>query len=250
MLVGTADTAALVERLATATIDRYRAEAVVFERVACVQLTAEMRKSAREALLPKSLHPTNPPALSLQLMDVGASPWGAFRVVIGRISCRSGVRARGFTTAAFASTRESCEGLRSVFGFPARVAGIEMRHGYDGVDATVALDGKTILGLAAIDPEPMDVHDVQYTGTLNLAHTPQGLRLVQIEADHEATRIERLRARLVAFDGAAFGNALIVPAFVVSASLAQERVVFPPIRFVCKPDELAFTGTESVGEPQ
>jgi len=92
----------------------------------------------------------------------------------------------------------------------------------------------------------MDVHDVQYTGTLNLAHTPNGLRLVQLEADHEATRVERLTARLASFDGAAWGNPLLKPAAVVSSSLALETVVFPAIRFVCKPDELAFTGTESV----
>jgi len=246
MLVGTADVATLVEQLATAAIDAYRVEPVVLERVACVQLTAEMRKSAREAVLPRSLHPTNPPALSLQVMDVGSSPWGAFRVAIGRVSCRSGVRARGFTTAAFASTRASCEGLRGTFGFPARIADVQLRHGYDGVDVSVALDGKKVLAIHAIDPEPMDVHDVQYTGTLNLARTPQGLRLVQVEADHDAKRLERLRARLIAFDGNAFGNALLVPALVVSSSLAQETVVFPPIRFVCKVDELAFTGTESV----
>jgi hypothetical protein len=32
----------------------------------------------------------------------------------------------------------------------------------------------------------------------------------------------------------------------VSASIAVEQVTFPAIRFVCRPDELAFTGTETV----
>ena len=92
----------------------------------------------------------------------------------------------------------------------------------------------------------MDVHDVQYTGTLNLAQTPNGIRLVQLEADHTATRVERLTARLLRFDAAAWGNALLDPYVVVSSSLAGETIVLPPMRFVCKADELAFTGTETI----
>ena len=92
----------------------------------------------------------------------------------------------------------------------------------------------------------MDVDDVQYTGTMNLAHTPNGLRLVQLEADHTATRVERLTARLEAFDAAAWGNALLDPYFVVSSSLALEEIVMPQLRFVCSPDELAFTATERI----
>jgi len=34
---------------------------------------------------------------------------------------------------------------------------------------------------------------------------------------------------------------------VISASIAVENVAVPPIRFVCRPDELAFTGTEAIG---
>jgi hypothetical protein len=246
MLVGTADVAALVRAQATATIERFAAEPIELADVACFQLTAEMRKSAREAVLPPSLHPTIPPALSLQVWSVAGSPWGAFRLAIARVSCRSGVRARGFTTAAFVSSRDACEGLRATFGFPARVAEVELRRGYDGVDVAATFESRRILALTAIDPEPLDRSDVQYTGTLNLAHTPLGLRLVQVEADHEASRVERLAARLHAFEPVAWGDARLVPVHVVSSSLALEHVVLPPVRFVCRADELAFTGTESV----
>jgi len=44
-------------------------------------------------------------------------------------------------------------------------------------------------------------------------------------------------------------RALLDPYLVVSSSLALETVTFPPIRFVCKVDELAFTGTEAVATP-
>jgi hypothetical protein len=246
MLVGTASVDALLQLQTTATIDRYLPDATQFDDVACFQMTAEMRNVAREAILPPSLHPTIPAALSLQVWSVGKSPWGAFRFAFARAACRSGVRARGFTLAAFVSSADACDALRNHFGFPARLAHVALRHGYDGVDARVTLGGVEILRVHALDPEPMDVHDVQYTGTLNLAHTPNGIRLVQLEADHSATRIERLTARLLRFDALAWGNALLDPYNVVSSSLAAETIVVPALRFVCKADELAFTGTETI----
>ncbi|MEM8766930.1 MAG: hypothetical protein AAGE43_05775, partial [Pseudomonadota bacterium] len=96
------------------------------------------------------------------------------------------------------------------------------------------------------DPEPMALDDIQYTGTLNLAHTAKGLRLMQVEMSAASTRVERLSARLEGFDGAAWGDALIAPTQVIAASVANLRAEFPPVRFVCLPDELAFTGTEAV----
>ena len=246
MLVGSASVDDLLHDLTTATIDAFSTDDVELGAVACLQVVAEMRKRSREALLPPSLHPTIPPAMSLQVWDVGASPWGAFTMVMCRVSCRSGVRARGFTTAAFVSTEAACGELRRQFGFPARVADVSLRRGYDRVTATVTFEGNVIAQVEAIDPEPMANDDVQYTGILNLAHTPNGARLVQVEPHHHATRVERLRAALTSFDGAAWGSALLEPAFVVSSSLALESVEIPAIRFVCKPDELAFTGTEAV----
>ena len=244
MLVGTA----AVETLAAdaAIIKDYFTEAIEFTDVVCLQMTLEMRNRAREAVLPPGLHPTVPATLSLQAWAVNQSPWGAFRLVICRVGCRSGVRARGFTTAVYASNADAVSNLRAQFGFPAQVASIQFRHSYDGADIKVSVAGKEILAIAALDPEPMGVNDVQYTGALNLAHTPNGLRLVQLEANHQASRVERLKARLQTFDAQAFGNQLLDPYWAISASISKEAVTFPPIRFVCRPNELAFTGTETI----
>ncbi len=247
MLIGTAKVEELMRLQPTATIDRYPTEPIRFDAVACFQMTAEMRNGAREAILPPSLHPTIPAALSLQVWSVGDSPWGGFHMAVARAACRSGVRARGFTLAAYASSTAACEALRSHFGFPARLGDVSLRRGYDGADASVVFDRREILTVHALDPEPMGVDDVQYTGSLNLARTPNGIRLVQLEADHTATRIERLTADLSTFDATAWGNPLLDPYVVVSASLALETVLFPPLRFVCRPDELAFSGTEAIG---
>jgi hypothetical protein len=244
MLVGNADVEAL-SRTAPR-VEAWCAEPVGLHDVACLQLTAEMRRGAREAVLPSALHPTSPATLSLQVWQVGASPWGAFAWACSRVSCRSGVRARGFTTAAVASTQAAAAGLAGTFGFPCRAGTVRLERGYDRVTASVAIADRVILALCGLDPEPLGADDVQYTGTMNLAHTPNGLRLVQVESEHAATRVERLHGRILGFDAAAWGNPLLDPYHVVSASIALGEVTFTPVRFVCRVDELAFTGTEAI----
>ena len=245
MLTGTADLAALAE--SAATVERFHPDPIRLEGVTCFQLTAEMRNSAREALVPAGLHPTIPAALSLQVLDVTQSPWGAFSAALLRVSCRSGVRARGFTRAAIVTTEAACSGLGQILGFPARCGEVSFRHGYDGVSIRVNSDaGAELAVIEAIDPEPMGLDDVQYTGTLNLAHTPKGLRLMQVEMNTHPASVERLSARIDRFDGAGFADERIAPARVIAASVVTMDAEFPPVRFVCKPDELAFTGTEAI----
>ncbi|MGE0623847.1 MAG: acetoacetate decarboxylase family protein [Pseudomonadales bacterium] len=245
MLVGTADVNALAA--GAAEVAAFHPQAIELTDVVCFQLTAEMRNSAREAVLPPGLHPTIPPALSVQVFEVGGSPWGAFHLATVRVSCRSGVRARGFMRGSLVSSDAACQGLRDTLGFPARRGEIAFRHGYDGVSVAVVGGGTDVLRIEAIDPEPMASDDVQYTGSLNLAHTPLGLRLMQVEMNVQATQVDRLTARLEAFDGAAWGDRLLVPSRVIAATVSRLDATFPPVRFVCRPDELAFTGTEAVG---
>jgi hypothetical protein len=244
MLTGTADVATLAD--GAATVPAYLRETLVFERVVLFQMVIEMRNGARESVLPPSLHPTIPPALSMQVWQVGASPWGAFRMAVARVSCRGGVRARGFTSAAVASTEAACRGLRDTLGYPARPADIELLATYSGVEAAVADDHGCSFRAAALDPVPMGADDVQYTATLNLAYVPAGLRLLQVDFDLAPERVERLVARLEAFEPSAWGNARLDPYHVVTASLAAGSARFAPTRFLLRPDELAFTGTETV----
>jgi hypothetical protein len=247
MLTGTADLGVLAADAPT--IAAFSTEPVQLEDVECFQLTAEMRSSARESVLPAGLHPTIPAALSVQAWNVGESPWGAFSFCFCRVSCRSGVRARGFTTAAVVQGDAALSSLRDGLGFPATPGEVSLRRHYDGVDLAVRDHGGTILEVAALDPDPLGLDDVQYTGSMNLAHTPKGLRLVQVESRHAATRVERLSARIRHFDGAFWGNERLAPYRVIAASIALESIVLPPVRFVCRPEETAFTGTEAVDDP-
>ena len=217
-----------------------------------LSLVAELRRSAREAVLPPGLHPIVPPAMSLLAWDVSESPWGAFSAAFVRVVCRSGARARTFCIGAAASTHDAVAGLRSQLGFPAQRAHVALRRHYDGVDLTVAPADRAsngtgpMLELSALDPDPLSVGDVQHVGSMNLAHTPLGLRLVQVETHHEPSRVERLAARIDAFDAAAWGQSLLDPYWVVSCSVSLEDVEIPAIRFVCDPALPAAEGTERV----
>ncbi|MEL6985685.1 MAG: hypothetical protein AAFO29_24865, partial [Actinomycetota bacterium] len=84
MITGTAD----LDRLADTapTIAAWSDEDLVLGSVECFQMIAEMRSTAREAVLPAALHPTIPPALSIQAWNAGDSPWGPFSMVHTRAS--------------------------------------------------------------------------------------------------------------------------------------------------------------------
>ena len=239
-------------------ITAFGTESVRLGGVTGLSLIAELRRPAREAVLPPGLHPIVPPAMSLQAWDVTESPWGAFSAAFVRVVCRSGARARTFCIGAAASTDDAVAGLRTQFGFPAQRANVALRRHYDGVDLAVAAadeadDGAgarngvgPMLELNALDPDPLSVGDLQHVGSMNLAHTPLGLRLVQVETHHEPSRVERLAARIDAFDAAAWGQPLLDPYWVVSCSVSLEDVEIPAIRFVCDPALPAAEGTERV----
>lgn len=242
MLTGTAD----LDELAAAapTIPAFAASEVLFEGAICLQVMLEMPNASREAVLPASLHPTVPAVLCLQTWQIDESPWGGFAMMLSRVACRSGVRARGYTTRALVSSDRAVKGLMQTYGYPAVKADIQFRHGYDGADASATIGDQLVAMIRAHSPEPISPDDVQYTSTLNLAHTPNGLRLVQVEARHHGSKADRLTASLEAFDAKSLGSDLLEPRRLVSASLVTQTVEISPVRFVCKADELAFTGTE------
>lgn len=245
MLQGTA----AIDTLAgnAATIDAWSSEPASLVGVTCVQIIAELRRADRAALLPAGLHPTDPPSIALLGWRVDESPWGPFSWVSSRLSCRSGVRARGLTTAAVVDSVSAAEGLAVRYGFPTRVGDVRIERHYDGVDVSVDDGGLPILRAVGVDARPLGLNDVQYNGTMNLANTPNGLRLVQVEADYDPLQVERMKGRIEHFDGAAWGSATLDPYFVVAATVARERsITLPPVRFVCRPEESALHATERI----
>jgi hypothetical protein len=245
MLVGTADPAALAA--GAPVMDGFATDALVLEQAEVFQVVCEIDAAAREAVLPPGLHPTNPPLVTLLVYRCPTSPFGPFAMAQLRVECRSGVRPRAFQVGGFADNAAAIATLAGRFGYRLQPGAVVLRRQYDAVDACVTTaDGRRAVAVTACDPDPLAPADVQYMANMNLAETPRGLRLVQVEPDYRIQRAERGRPRVDAFDGAAWGDARIRPVCPVSASITVADVTLPPVRFVCRPDVLAFEGTESV----
>ena len=243
MLIGTADLDALAARAPA--IEHFDGEPVACAQAEVLQVTYEIATPHREAMLPPGLHPTDPPIVTWVFYRCPTSPWGSFAMAQTRIECRSGLRLRGFLVSAVVDNPVAAEALCKRWGFATQDGQIALHRYYDSTRAAVVTNGRTILEVVVSDPDPLSPADVQYVANVNLAHTPRGLRLVQVEPHHQIHRVVRGRPRVLAFDGAAWGDARVQPVYPVSASLAVADITIPQIRFVCRPDVLAFEGTEA-----
>jgi hypothetical protein len=247
MLVGTAPLDELVAHAATMT--GFGTEAVVLPDADVFQAMFEMHIGGREVSLPPGLHPTAVPTFTAQVWRCPESPWGPFSLAQGRVGSRSGLRPRGHVQGCVCDNERATEALRARWGFPAHTGVVNLRHHYDAVEASVTVDGHAVLSLRGTNPEPLGTGDIVYSASVALARTPRGLRLVQIDSDIEVTRAERLRPHLDAFDADGFGvHPSVQPYHPVSASIALGTITLQRLRFVCRPDELAFTGTEPTEE--
>jgi hypothetical protein len=222
-------------------------EPAVLTDVLILKVLHEISAASIVDVLPPGLHPTIPPLVTWMIWQVGDSPFGSFAMAQTRIECRSGARPRAYLVSAVADSAPAAQALASRWGFPKRVATVDLQRSYDRVGTTVTVDGRTALDLEAVDPVPLRPSDIQWISNMHPATTPRGLRLVQVDPAYEVTRAERARPILKAFDAAAWGEPGIVPTHPVAAAIATATITLPRIRFVCAPDQLAFLGTEKVG---
>jgi hypothetical protein len=244
VLFGTADVDALAA--GAPRMERLDTEPLVLPGAWVLQVTFEMPASAREALIPPALHPTDPPLVTWRFVRATDGPLGAFNLAELRVECRSGLRPRGFLLGSVVDAPEVARTLAARWGYRCRSGDVGLARHYDDVRGTVRSDGRTILDVALRDPDPLGPHDVQFTASMHLAHTPRGLRLVQVDPAFAVERAERGRPELAAFDAAAWGDARIAPVHPVSASIAIAEMTLPRLRYLCRPDVWAFEGTEHV----
>lgn len=242
MLVGSA----AVGTFPAGSVSSWDAPAAELDGLELLQAMFELPSSARESVLPPALHPTNPATVVVQAWRCTSSPWGAFALVQLRVQCRSGLRPRGFVVGSVCDSSEAATGLGDGWGFSPRAGQVRLRRGYDEVALDVEVGGVEVLALRGRDPDPLGADDVGYSSTLNLAETPNGLRLVQLDLSVAPQRVERLRPTITAFDAASWGQPLLRPTTPVSASIAVGRATLEPVRYCCRPDVLAFEGTETV----
>jgi hypothetical protein len=211
-----------------------------------LQAIFEQSYAMRASALPPGLHPTTPPLLVLVVWNVRGSPWGPFALAQARISCRSGVRPRGFVAGCVVDNPAAAAALASGWGLPAAAGSVGLVRRYDRTELVVETDGGMAASLVALDPDPLSPGDVQFSVTTTLATTPRGLRLVQVEPEYELRRVERVRPRLHRFDGEVWGEARLDPCYPVSATVSVGDITIPSLRYLSRPDVLAFEGTEQL----
>ena len=245
MLVGTGEPESLAH--GAASLERFDAEPARLEGVETFHLFSEIASAGVEALLPPGLHPTLPPAVTWIVQRVAASPWGPFALAQCRLECRSGLRPRGFLRGAVIDGPRAAEALAAGWGYGAEPGSVELSRGYDRVRARVSLHGTEILALLLRDPVPLGARDVQIVANVNLVRSPRGLRLLQVDPEWTFERVERGAAAVERFDAGVWGCPGARPTRPVAAVLGVGTVTLPKLRYACRPDVLAFYGTERLG---
>ncbi len=244
MQTGTANLETLARRAPR--LDSFPREELVLPGVELLQATFELAGQGVEACFPPGLHPTLPVLAVFEFWRATDGPLGAFTLAQLRLSCRSGVRPRQLLIASFIAGEPAREALNAKFAFGARSAVVELARFYDRAEARVVLDGRTLLALHAAAPLPLATSDLQFFASIHPAQTPRGLRLVQVDSEYAITRAERGRPVLDSFDASAFGVPGLSAGYPVAAIVALGDVTLPRVRFVVRPDVLAFEGTEAV----
>lgn len=244
MLIGTADLSVLAARAPA--IPALDGEAVHLGDVEVLHAAFEQPYSYRQTALPPALHPTTPSLLVLLAWKVADSPWGPFSMAQARVSCRSGVRPRGYVAGAVIDNADAAEALSARFGLPAALGTVRLLRRYDAAELTVTRGGVIAARLTGLDPDPLNPGDVQFSVSTTLATTPRGLRLIQVEPEYELRRVERIRPRLDEFDAASWGEPMLRPSHPVTATVSVGDVTIPRLRYVSRPDVLAFEGTEKI----
>ena len=243
-LLGTGDVTRLLD--SSPTMPSLDTDSLILPGVRILHVLHEIRSAPMLDLLPPALHPTVPPTVSVWAWQVRGSDIGDFTLAQLCVGCRAGVRPRGFLVGAWCDDDDAARVLGERWGFrrDPGVPRLEVTH--FGARLVVSRDGADMLSTGMESPEAISGTDLQYVATMQLAHTPIGDRLVQVDPDYAFSRADRGRPRTDVFDAAALGDERIEPVWPISASMAVADVTLPRIRYVCKVDVPAMAGTEPV----
>jgi hypothetical protein len=245
MLIGTGDPEAHAE--GAPRMSKLDTDSLTLDDVEVVQVLFEISSACRDDLLPPALHPTLPGVVTWLVYDCPDSPWGPFRLAQTRIECRSGTRPRGLLLPGMIDNTVAAAALTERWGYRLLEGEIELRRGYDGADVRVRRAGEYVLALALREPVLLPPDVVQFVASLHPAHTPAGYRLVQVDPVHTISRAERCEPHVEIFDAGAWGDERVQPRSAIAAAVCRASITLPKLRFVCRPGELAFTCTESIG---
>lgn len=243
-LFGTRDVTPLLN--GAPTMERPSAEPLELPDVQILHLLFEMESGTVLGALPKALHPTIPPTMSVVLWRADDGPLGAFTLAQVRVNCRAGIFPRAFPTASYCGGERAAEALRPGWGFACSPATVRLDRGYDRITGKVELDGHVILDVELVDPSPIAGSDVQINANVNLARLPDGPRLVQVDPDYQIRRADRGRPVIRHLDEAAWRATGVVPTHPVAGIITTANLTLPAVRFTLDPDVPAVSGTRPV----
>ncbi len=230
-----AATAARVERLAQDPWETDQARALT--------LAYEIDDTQRLALIPPALHPSIPLYVHLTVRSHGSSPVGPFSLAQIGIMTRAGSHYGGYCIGAFADTQDAVTLLRESYGWPVRLAEVAIRERYYGAEASVQVEGRSVLEMGLERPEPITAGDMLITAGFNLAHVEGDLRLIQVEPHYEIERVERGRPSVKAIDTEAFGDARVKLTNPIVATFLRGSFQLGHVRYLIDPTRPATEGT-------
>jgi len=211
------------------------------------RVTYEIARRDAQNFFPPALQATVPPLVTWCFHRCADGPLGAFCMAEARLHCRSGARARTYLLASLIDSAAAGAALTAGWGFGPRAGLLSLDRCYDRIDARASLGDRCILALSMLDPTPLGPNDIHFAPGMHAAHTPKGLRLLQVDARYEVRRSERGRPRIHTFSAADWNEARVQPRFPVAASFTTAELTLEPLRFMSRPEVNAFEGTEPIG---
>jgi hypothetical protein len=238
-LVGTRD---VTTESGFAVLDDLGTEPWALGEIDVVHVNYEISQRGLHTTIPPALHPSIPPHLSWLVYRVSESEFGPFALAQTRVGCRIGIKPRGLLVSSVCDNPRAAEALRSRWGFRVALGDVLLRTRNDRIEVEVSVGAEEILALDVVDPRLLAGAGVPISPGLNLADTPEGRRLVQVDPEYVITHADRGRPLVRSFDAAAWGDgadgsADIVPTWPISGSHLRAEVTLPRLRYLTDPTD-------------
>lgn len=219
---------------------------LVIPETELLRVTYEVARRDVAGFFPPALQATLPPLVTWTLHRCRQGPLGPFCLAAAELSCRSGARTRTYLLGSVIDVEAAGEALTAGWGFGARVGEVRLKRAYDRVDASVALSGRAILDFSLCDPVRIEASAIHFSPSMHAAHTPVGLRLLQVDATYRIERNERGRPAFANFVPEEWGEPRLRPTHPVAATFSIAELTLGKLRFMGRPELNAFEGTEPI----
>jgi len=221
-------------------------EHLILPEVELLRVSFEIARHEVTSFFPPALQATLPPLLTWSVYRCKEGPLGPFCLAETQLNCRSGARTRTYLLAGVIDSEPAGTALSEGWAFDSRIGDVRLSQAFDRVDASVVVEGRTILEVSMRDPAPLDLEAIHFSPSMHPAHTSSGLRLLQVDTKFQVQRSERGSAHLGCFSAADWNEPRILPTHPVTATFSAVDLTLDQLRFMSRPEVNAFAGTESV----